>query len=169
MTEEQNKALVRLRPSAFGMTILVIGLSLLVALTLGLVPLSTCPTCEGTGELFATKSREYVWLCGSCNGGKLPLLQRWIHSRKTSTPLDYLEWEGKTVSTITAHGFNKTNQARAVALTGIRPGEVLSREKIRAAIRALWETRDYAEVDIKAQADPWSSAEASVDLIVTER
>jgi hypothetical protein len=151
------------------MAFLVVVLCLLVSITLGLIPLSICPTCEGTGELHATRSREYVWLCGSCRGGKVSLLKRWIGSRKTPAPGASLEWEGKTVSTITAHGFNKTDKARAIALTGIRPGDAVTREKIRAAIQSLWETQHYAEVDIKATADPRSPGKASVDLYVTER
>ena len=147
-------------------TFLVVGLCLVVALTLGLVPLATCPRCHGTGESYASGKREYVWLCGSCKGGKISLLKLWSYRRQVP---DSLEWEGMPVSAITVHGCTKTTKARAMALTRIQPGDALSQKRITAARSYLGESKDYAEVDIQVQENPKSPGTLTVDIFVTER
>lgn len=64
------------------------------------------------------------------------------------------EWEGKEIGEIVPQGFVHTNKTQNLQLTGFRRGDTMTREKKDLAIKELFKTNKFENVDIVPKLDP---------------
>ena len=77
------------------------------------------------------------------------------------------EWEGKEIEAVDGVGFTHENKAKNLALTGLRKGDILTREKKDIAIKELFGTNRFDAVDIEVKLNP-ATKKATVIVKVTE-
>src|SRR5436853_7787532 len=76
------------------------------------------------------------------------------------------EWEGKTLSTDpVGEGFIHEPKAKNLQLTGLRKGEPMTREKKDIAIKELFKTGKFQDVQILVKPDPDDKANKVVVTI----
>jgi outer membrane protein insertion porin family len=78
------------------------------------------------------------------------------------------DWEGKTVSTVTGSGFVHENQAKNIQLTGFRQGFPITRALKDQAIKELFKTGKFEDVNIDVQPDKTDATKVLVTVIVRE-
>src|SRR5688572_1031194 len=74
------------------------------------------------------------------------------------------EWEGKEIQEVRDEGFVHVQKTQSLQLTGLRRGEIMTREKKDIAIKELFKTNKFETVDVEAKLDP-----ATKKVIVTVR
>ncbi|HLY75707.1 MAG TPA: hypothetical protein VKU80_16425 [Planctomycetota bacterium] len=94
----------------------------------------------------------------------ISLIDRWRRGDS-----HWVEWEGDAVSTISLDGFAVTKKKRALALLGIRPGDILTTSKVEAATLALMQTNDYIDVQLYGVKEPQSRGKVILKLFVMEK
>ena len=77
------------------------------------------------------------------------------------------EWEGKEIEAVDGVGFTHENKAKNLALTGLRKGDLLTREKKDIAIKELFGTNRFDKVDIEPKLNA-ATKKVTVIVIVTE-
>jgi outer membrane protein assembly factor BamA len=139
-------------------------LLLLLALPLGgatfgaFLPMVICPNCNGP-------TWEIPEKCFRCKDGRRIRVIDLLRHGNVRT----VEWDGMPVSSLSASGFANTKKKRAYALSGIRPGDLMTPKKMEAAIEALMRTGDYIEVDLYVKKDPRADGKVSVEIFVVEK
>jgi hypothetical protein len=79
------------------------------------------------------------------------------------------EWEGKTVSSLSIIGCKKTNYAKMVALSGIKPVSTMTRATESQAFEAMSDEGCFEDVDIKIDSDPADHRKVLVTIVVKEK
>lgn len=143
------------------------------------VPLSSCPVGHGDIKKTTTTSDGYIMQsrgCGYCRStNKISLLKvlqiklRRAEWEPTQGVVDQVGLNPREVKDIRAVGFVNQNIQACVHLTGIRRGEVLTREKKESAIKELFKTGKFEEVHIDELVDPADSTKLIVEIIVREK
>jgi outer membrane protein assembly factor BamA len=78
------------------------------------------------------------------------------------------EWEGKQVSNLSIIGCKKTNYAKAVALSGIKPGSTMTRATESQAFEAMIDEGSFEDVDINIDSDPANHGKVIVTIVIKE-
>jgi outer membrane protein insertion porin family len=63
-------------------------------------------------------------------------------------------WENKTISDILGVGFVRENREKNLGLTGLKKGDPVTREKEDLAIKELFRTGKFQNVEVKVEPDP---------------
>jgi outer membrane protein insertion porin family len=64
------------------------------------------------------------------------------------------DWENKTISNVTGSGFVHESKDKSIGYTGLKQGVVLTRERKDLAIKELFKTGKFQDVQIKTKPDP---------------
>ncbi|MBI3858264.1 MAG: outer membrane protein assembly factor BamA [Planctomycetes bacterium] len=80
------------------------------------------------------------------------------------------DWENKEISDIQPFGFVREHQLKTLQLTGLRKGELVTKEKVDVATKELFKTGKFDNVVIKPELDPADPAKKKVivKIFVTE-
>jgi outer membrane protein assembly factor BamA len=79
------------------------------------------------------------------------------------------DWEGKTITDVLGSGFRHEQQTKNLDMTGLKRGGILTREAKDIAIKELFKTGKFQDVDVKAAPDPIDPKnKVIVTVVVTE-
>jgi outer membrane protein insertion porin family len=78
------------------------------------------------------------------------------------------EWENKVISNVVGEGFVHEAKSTNLGLTGLKRGDVMTREKKDLAIKELFKTGKFQDVDVVAILDPGDRTRVNVLVKVTE-
>src|SRR5437867_1726745 len=78
------------------------------------------------------------------------------------------DWEGKPISNLNGDGFIHEPKQKNLELTGFRKGEPMTREKKDLAIKELFKTGKFQDVQIAIKPDPDDKNKVIVTVQVTE-
>jgi hypothetical protein len=141
-------------------TFLLVGLILLLAggAAAAFLPLVACPHCSGP----IWSIPEHCWRCRGSY--RISFVDRW---RRGGAEAE--EWDGRVVSSIAMEGFAMTKKKRARGLLRIAPGDILTPEKVHAAIQAVMQTNDYINVSLYGVPDPQAPDKVILKMFVVEK
>ncbi|HLY09530.1 MAG TPA: outer membrane protein assembly factor BamA [Planctomycetota bacterium] len=78
------------------------------------------------------------------------------------------DWEGKTISTVTGSGFVHENESKNLTLTGLKKGTVITRNAKDQAIKELFKTGKFENIDLDVKPDPADATKVLVTVVVKE-
>src|SRR5262245_59338820 len=80
------------------------------------------------------------------------------------------EWEGKTVNNVTGSGFVHEPKQKNLDLTGLKPkqGQIMTRERKDLAIKELFKTGKFQDVQIVPRIDAADKNLVNVEVAVVE-
>jgi outer membrane protein insertion porin family len=78
------------------------------------------------------------------------------------------EWENKPISNVLGEGFVHEPRSKNLDLTGLKKGDLMTREKKDLAIKELFKTGKFQDVDVVATLDPADRTRVNVVVKVTE-
>ena len=78
------------------------------------------------------------------------------------------EWEGRELSDLLGQGFVRESKSHHLGLTGIKKGQPMTTEKKDRAIKELFKTLKFNDVQIKVEPDPANPGKVVATVIVGE-
>lgn len=78
------------------------------------------------------------------------------------------DWEGKIISTVADSGFVHESKRTAKNLSGLREGTPMTRAKKDLAIKEIFKTGKFQDVDVKVEPDRADATKVVVTIVVTE-
>src|SRR6266545_4656617 len=78
------------------------------------------------------------------------------------------EWEGKIISDVVAQGFIHESRQKNMEVVGLKKGDKMTREKKDLAIKELFKTGKFEDVQIPVVLDPADKNKVIVTIQVTE-